>query len=185
MLAEVVALRHEFAGARGVAATVALDNVSAHVAPGMITGVVGPDGAGKTTLLRLLAGLLRPTAGRVTVLGHDMATDAQAAHAGIGYMPQRFGLYEDLSVAENLSLFADLHALPAAVRTERIPHLLGFTGLAPFTARLAGQLSGGMKQTLGRRRSGLPARAVGDGGGDAGGRPRGRHGGGVGHRLPG
>ena len=145
MLAEVAGLRHVFAGARGAA----LDGVTASVAPGMITGVVGPDGAGKTTLLRLLAGLLRPTAGRVSVLGHDMATDAQAAHAGIGYMPQRFGLYEDLSVAENLSLFADLHALPAALRAERIPRLLGFTGLAPFTARLAGQLSGGMKQKLG------------------------------------
>src|SRR5664279_2499455 len=114
MLAEVAGLRHVFAGVRGAAATVALDDVSAAVTPGMITGVVGPDGAGKTTLLRLLAGLLRPTAGRVTVLGHDMATDAQAAHGAIGYMPQRFGLYEDLSVAENLFLFADLHALPAA-----------------------------------------------------------------------
>lgn len=149
MLAEVAGLRHVFPGARGVAPTVALDGVSASVAPGMITGVVGPDGAGKTTLLRLLAGLLRASAGRVTVLGHDMATDAQAAHGGIGYMPQRFGLYEDLSVAENLSLFADLHAMSAALRAERIPRLLGFTGLAPFTARLAGQLSGGMKQKLG------------------------------------
>ena len=149
MLAEVAGLRHSFPGARGAAATVALDDVSATVAAGMITGVVGPDGAGKTTLLRLLAGLLAPTAGKVTVLGHDMATDAQAAHGAIGYMPQRFGLYEDLSVGENLSLFADLHALPASVRTERIPRLLAFTGLAPFTARLAGQLSGGMKQKLG------------------------------------
>ena len=149
MLAEVAGLRHVFPGARGLAPVVVLDGVSATIAPGMITGVVGPDGAGKTTLLRLLAGLLRPTAGRVTVLGHDMATDAQAAHGGIGYMPQRFGLYEDLSVAENLSLFSDLHAMPAAVRADRIPRLLGFTGLAPFTARLAGQLSGGMKQKLG------------------------------------
>ena len=149
MLAEVSGLRHVFPGARGAAPVVALDGVSAVVAPGMITGVVGPDGAGKTTLLRLLAGLLRPSAGRVTVLGHDMATDAQAAHAGIGYMPQRFGLYEDLTVAENFSLFADLHAMPAALRAERIPRLLAFTGLAPFTARLAGQLSGGMKQKLG------------------------------------
>ena len=149
MLAEVAGLRHVFPGARGMAPVVALDGVSATVAPGMITGVVGPDGAGKTTLLRLLAGLLRPSAGRVTVLGHDMATDAQAAHDVIGYMPQRFGLYEDLSVAENFSLFADLHALPAPVRGERIPRLLAFTGLAPFTGRLAGQLSGGMKQKLG------------------------------------
>ena len=149
MLAEVAGLRHVFPGGRKAAPVVALDGVSATFSPGMITGVVGPDGAGKTTLLRLLAGLLRPTAGRVTVLGHDMATDAQAAHAAIGYMPQRFGLYEDLSVGENLTLFADLHALGAEVRAERIPRLLGFTGLAPFTARLAGRLSGGMKQKLG------------------------------------
>ena len=149
MLAEVAGLRHSFPGVRGAATTVALNDVSATVEPGMITGVVGPDGAGKTTLLRLLAGLLRPTAGRVSVFGHDMATDAQAAHGAIGYMPQRFGLYEDLTVAENLSLFADLHAVPAAVRKQRIPQLLEFTGLAPFTARLAGQLSGGMKQKLG------------------------------------
>jgi ABC-2 type transport system ATP-binding protein len=149
MLAEVAGLHQSFPGARGAAPTVALADISAHVAEGMITGVVGPDGAGKTTLLRLLAGLLRPTAGSVTVLGHDMATDAQAAHGAIGYMPQRFGLYEDLSVGENLSLFADLHALAAEVRAERIPRLLDFTGLAPFTARLAGQLSGGMKQKLG------------------------------------
>ena len=115
----------------------------------MITGLVGPDGAGKTTLLRLIAGLLRPTSGRVVVFGHDMTTDAAAAHPAIGYMPQRFGLYEDLSVAENLDLFADLHAMPAALRRERVARLLGFTGLGPFTDRLAGQLSGGMKQKLG------------------------------------
>ncbi|MCW3475069.1 ATP-binding cassette domain-containing protein [Limobrevibacterium gyesilva] len=148
-LAEISGLRHVFPGARGAPPRVALDGISAVIPPGMITGVVGPDAAGKTTVLRLLAGLLRPTGGRVTVLGHDMATDAQAAHAGIGYMPQRFGLYEDLSVAENLSLFADLHQLPAGLRTERVARLLRFTGLAPFTARLAGQLSGGMKQKLG------------------------------------
>ena len=149
MLVEVTGLRHVFPGGRGAAPTVALEGVTASVAAGAITGVVGPDGAGKTTLLRLLAGLLRPSAGRVVVLGHDMATDAQAAHGAIGYMPQRFGLYEDLSVAENLALFADLHAMDSGLRAERIPRLLAFTGLAPFTARLAGQLSGGMKQKLG------------------------------------
>jgi ABC-type multidrug transport system ATPase subunit len=95
------------------------------------------------------AGLLRPTSGSVRVLGHDMATDAAAAHPSIGYMPQRFGLYEDLTVAENLDLFADLHAMPRALRNERIARLLRFTGLVPFTARLAGKLSGGMKQELG------------------------------------
>ena len=143
------ALRHEFAGARGASPHVALNGISAEIAPGMITGLVGPDGAGKTTLLRLMAGLLRPGNGRITVLGHDMATDAAAAHPAIGYMPQRFGLYEDLSVDENLDLFADLHAMSATLRAERVARLLRFTGLAPFTARLAGQLSGGMKQKLG------------------------------------
>jgi len=130
-------------------ADVALRDISAEIRPGVITGLVGPDGAGKTTLLRLLAGLLRPSAGQIEVLGHNMRTDAAAAHADIGYMPQRFGLYEDLSVAENLDLFADLHGLAAGVRAERSAHLLHFTGLGPFTARLAGLLSGGMKQKLG------------------------------------
>ena len=142
-LVAVEGLTHEFGP------VTALRGISATIMPGMITGVVGPDAAGKTTLLRLLAGLLRPQQGRITVLGHDMATDAAAAHADIGYMPQRFGLYEDLSVAENLDLFADLHGLDAAVRAERTTRLLRFTGLAPFVARLAGQLSGGMKQKLG------------------------------------
>jgi ABC-2 type transport system ATP-binding protein len=139
-------LRHVFPGAPP---HVALDGISAEILPGMITGLVGPDGAGKTTLLRLIAGLLRPTGGHVVVFGHDMTTDAAAAHPAIGYMPQRFGLYEDLTVAENLDLFADLHAMPLALRTERVARLLQFTGLTPFTARLAGQLSGGMKQKLG------------------------------------
>jgi drug efflux transport system ATP-binding protein len=142
-------LRHVFPGARDASSHVALDGLSATIQPGMITGLVGPDGAGKTTLLRLIAGLLRPTDGRVAVLGRDMATDAASAHPAIGYMPQRFGLYEDLSVAENLNLFADLHAMTAALRTERVLRLLRFTGLGPFTERLAGQLSGGMKQKLG------------------------------------
>ncbi len=142
-------LRHVFPGARGAPPHIALDGISAAVQQGMITGLVGPDGAGKTTLLRLIAGLLRPESGRILVLGHDMATDAPGAHPFIGYMPQRFGLYEDLSVAENLDLFADLHAMPPALRAERTERLLRFTGLSQFTARLAGQLSGGMKQKLG------------------------------------
>ena len=143
------ALRHVFPGARGASPHVALDGLSATIRPGMITGLVGPDGAGKTTLLRLIAGLLRPTVGRITVLGHDMASDAASTHAAIGYMPQRFGLYEELSVVENLDLFADLHAMTSALRTERVLRLLRFTGLGPFKERLAGQLSGGMKQKLG------------------------------------
>ena len=136
-------LRYVYPGA------VALDGVDAAITPGMITGLVGPDGAGKTTLLRLIAGLLRPTAGSVHVFGQDMATAAAAVHPAIGYMPQGFGLYEDLSVAENLDLFADLHTMAADLRAARIARLLRFTGLAPFTARLAGKLSGGMKQKLG------------------------------------
>jgi len=142
-LARIEGLSHGFDGHP------ALRDISAVIQPGIITGLIGPDAAGKTTLLRLLAGLLRPEKGRITVLGHDMATDAAKAHASIGYMPQRFGLYEDLSVAENLDLFADLHSLTRAVRAERIAHLLHFTGLARFTTRLAGKLSGGMKQKLG------------------------------------
>ncbi|HET9017993.1 MAG TPA: ABC transporter ATP-binding protein, partial [Acetobacteraceae bacterium] len=142
-LAEIADLTHAFGATR------ALAGITAAIRPGIITGLVGPDAAGKTTLLRVLAGLLRPQSGRVTVLGHDMAHDATAAHPSIGYMPQRFGLYEDLTVAENLDLFADLHALAQDVRAERIARLLRFTGLAPFTRRLAGQLSGGMKQKLG------------------------------------
>ncbi len=145
-LVSVDGLRHVFPG---TPPHVALDGISAQIMPGMITGLVGPDAAGKTTLLRLMAGLLRPAGGRITVLGHDMATDAAAAHPAIGYMPQRFGLYTDLTVAENLDLFADLHTMGRTLRAERIARLLRFTGLAAFTGRLAGQLSGGMKQKLG------------------------------------
>ena len=133
----------------GDAAIVALDRVSAEIPPGQITGLVGPDGAGKTTLLRLVAGLLRPDAGSISVLGHDSVTAVAAFQRDIGYMPQRSGLYEDLTVAENLRLHADLHDLDDEVRRERFASLLGFTALAPFVDRLAGQLSGGMKQKLG------------------------------------
>ena len=148
-LVVIEGLRHAFPGARGARSHLALDDITASIQSGIITGLVGPDAAGKTTLLRLIAGLLLPTAGRISVLGHDMAHDATAAHPMIGYMPQRFGLYEDLTVAENLDLFADLHTMPLGLRAERVARLLHFTGLAPFTARLAGQLSGGMKQKLG------------------------------------
>jgi ABC-2 type transport system ATP-binding protein len=148
-LVVIEGLRHAFPGARGAAPHLALDNITASIRPGIITGLVGPDAAGKTTLLRLIAGLLLPTAGHIAVLGHDMARDATAAHPSIGYMPQRFGLYEDLTVAENLDLFADLHTMSTDLRAQRVARLLRFTGLAPFTARLAGQLSGGMKQKLG------------------------------------
>ncbi|MCK7575177.1 MAG: ATP-binding cassette domain-containing protein [Chromatiales bacterium] len=127
----------------------ALTDVSCMLAPGVATGLVGPDGAGKTTLMRVVAGLLRPDAGRVEVLGLDVARDPLAVQSRIGYMPQRFGLYEDLSVRENLDLYADLHQVPEAARPERYARLMDMTGLAPFMGRLAGRLSGGMKQKLG------------------------------------
>ena len=116
---------------------------------GRVTGLIGPDGAGKTTLMRLAAGLLRPDAGRITLFGMDVAREAQAAQVDLGYMPQRFGLYEDLTVQENLDLYADLHGVPHQVRPDRFRELMRMTGMAPFTGRLAGQLSGGMKQKLG------------------------------------
>jgi ABC-2 type transport system ATP-binding protein len=128
---------------------VALDDVSISVARGSLTALVGPDGAGKTTLLRLAAGLLRPDAGTLTVLGIDVARHPQAVQDRISYMPQRFGLYDDLSVQENLDLYADLHGVPADERTARYRRLLEMTDLARFTSRPAGKLSGGMKQKLG------------------------------------
>jgi ABC-2 type transport system ATP-binding protein len=127
----------------------ALDGVSLEARHGELTALVGPDGAGKTTLLRLAAGLMRADEGSLTVLGIEVAAHRQEVQDRISYMPQRFGLYEDLSVAENLDLYADLHSVSAADRAERYPRLLEMTALAPFQARLAGQLSGGMKQKLG------------------------------------
>jgi ABC-2 type transport system ATP-binding protein len=140
-------LRKAFqSGQRHIAA---LDGVSLTVRPGVVTGLIGPDGAGKTTLMRLAAGLLLPDAGQVTVLGLDATRQALQVQAALGYMPQRFGLYEDLSVQENLDLYADLQGVPAAERAARYAELMHMTGLAPFVRRLAGRLSGGMKQKLG------------------------------------
>jgi ABC-2 type transport system ATP-binding protein len=116
---------------------------------GGITGLVGPDGAGKTTFLRLVAGLLLPDEGTLRVLDVDATRGAERLRGRVGYMPQRFGLYEDLSVAENLELYADLYGLPLAERQKRYAELMDFTGLAAFRGRLAGRLSGGMKQKLG------------------------------------
>ena len=128
---------------------VALDRVSLSVTRGQLTALVGPDGAGKTTLMRMMAGLLAPDEGSLHVLGRDVARNAQEVQDRISYMPQRFGLYEDLSVQENLDLYADLHGVPQAVRRERFARLMAMTDLARFTARPAGKLSGGMKQKLG------------------------------------
>ena len=127
----------------------ALDGVSLEARHGELTALVGPDGAGKTTLMRLTAGLLRADAGSLTVLGFDVAAEPQQVQDRISYMPQRFGLYDDLTVAENLDLYADLHGVSAAERAQRYPELMEMTALGPFTGRLAGQLSGGMKQKLG------------------------------------
>ena len=127
----------------------AVDNVSATIQPAAITGIVGPDGSGKTTLLRLMAGLLLPDQGTISVCGHDTRESVDSVRAEIAYMPQRFGLYEDLSVLENLRLYADLRNLSATERGARLETLLQFTELGDFTGRLAGKLSGGMKQKLG------------------------------------
>jgi ABC-2 type transport system ATP-binding protein len=127
----------------------ALDGLTATLKSGQVTGLVGPDGAGKTTLMRLMAGLMTPTAGTMTVCGFDTVREAKGVHESIGYMPQRFGLYEDLSVLENLTLYADLRGVVGDERTQTFARLLAFTDLARFTGRLAGALSGGMKQKLG------------------------------------
>lgn len=136
-----------FAGPTGTIQ--ALKNFSATIRAGQVTGLIGPDGAGKTTLMRLIAGLLVPDGGKICVLDQDPTHDALAVQRCLGYMPQRFGLYEDLTVQENLDLYADLQNLPPAERPGRFQELLAMTALAPFTRRLAGRLSGGMKQKLG------------------------------------
>src|SRR5262249_4416534 len=123
--------------------------VSLETRPGALAALVGPDGAGKTTFIRLVAGLMPPDGGELKVLGIDVARDPQQVQDLLGYMPQRFGLYEDLTVMENLNLYADLHGVSAAARKERYPRLMEMTALDPFTKRSAGRLSGGMKQKLG------------------------------------
>jgi ABC-2 type transport system ATP-binding protein len=127
----------------------ALENITAIFPKGEIIGLVGPDGAGKTTLIRLIAGLLLPTHGKIVVAGYDSITQAENIHRIIGYMPQKFGLYEDLTVIQNLTLYADLKGVLDEERDQSFQKLLGFTDLTSFTARLAGALSGGMKQKLG------------------------------------
>jgi ABC-2 type transport system ATP-binding protein len=127
----------------------ALRGLGATIRYGRLTGLVGPDGAGKTTLMRIMTGLLVPDAGNVTLAGFDVVRDNDAIHVASGYMPQRFGLYEDLSVLENMRLYARLRGMDAEHNAGLFDELLDFTRLGPFTARLAGKLSGGMKQKLG------------------------------------
>jgi len=127
----------------------AVSRLSATLHGGAVSGLVGPDGAGKTTLLRMLAGLLTPSSGSMRVAGLDPLRDDRQLHSILGYMPQKFGLYEDLTVMENLTLYADLNSLDKQKRQSTFDKLLNFTDLTRFTNRLAGKLSGGMKQKLG------------------------------------
>ena len=127
----------------------ALQDINVVIPKGQFIGLAGPDGAGKTTLIRLMAGLLLPTQGEIKVAGYDTVHEASAIHNLIGYMPQKFGLYEDLTVMQNLHLYADLRGVIGQERQATFEKLLSFTALKPFVNRLAGALSGGMKQKLG------------------------------------
>lgn len=127
----------------------AVDHISFSVERGTICGFIGSDGAGKSTLLRLIAGMIHPDEGTITVDGHEMLHDRSTIKSIIGYMPQRFGLYQDLTVSENMDFFMDIFGIPAALRKEKKDRYLGFSNLLPFVERLAGKLSGGMKQKLG------------------------------------
>ena len=145
---EVRNLRKEFLSKKG-AVVQALKSVSLEARSRQVTGLVGADGAGKTTLIRTAAGLIVPTAGTVTVLGFDSVVDTIDIQSRVGYMPQKFGLYQDLTVEENMDLYADLQGVPSSQRKDRYHRLLQMTGLEPYTRRMAGALSGGMKQKLG------------------------------------
>jgi ABC-type multidrug transport system ATPase subunit len=127
----------------------AVSHVSFAVERGKICGLVGSDGAGKTTLLRMMATMIRPTTGNIFVRGLNIATRKAQVKAAIGYMPQRFGLYQDLTVGENLDFFMDVYGITGAERKRRRDFYLGFSNLLPFVDRKAGDLSGGMKQKLG------------------------------------
>ena len=133
---------------RRFGAVTAVDGLDLQVASGEVFGLVGPDGAGKTTTLRMLCGLLDPTEGQVLVAGYDPVRDPDAVKDRLGYMAQRFGLYVDLSVEENLLFYAELFGVEPGERDRRMAELLSITRLEPFRERRAGQLSGGMKQKL-------------------------------------
>jgi ABC-2 type transport system ATP-binding protein len=127
----------------------AVDGLTFTVGRGELFGLVGPDGAGKTTTMRMLAGVLRPTGGDAVLHGVSVARDPEGVKHGLAYMSQRFGLYTDLTVLENLQFYADLYQVPRAERPARLERLFRFSNLGPFQDRLAGKLSGGMKQKLG------------------------------------
>lgn len=129
--------------------TTALERLNLKIKKGDLFGLVGPDGAGKTTILRLLSGILKPTSGTAKVAGFNIIKESERLKEHIGYMPQRFGLYEDLTVEENLDFFSDIFEIPKKERGERIRELMDFSRLHPFRKYLAGNLSGGMKQKLG------------------------------------
>jgi ABC-2 type transport system ATP-binding protein len=130
-------------------AVAAVDGLSFAVDRGEIFGLVGPDGAGKTATMRMLAGVMKPDAGSIIIDGVDVIADPEEGKHHISYMPQRFGLYEDLTVDENIRFYADLFEVPPQAREERAARLLAASGMSQFRSRLAGQLSGGMKQKLG------------------------------------
>ena len=130
-------------------ATEAVRDVTLSVEAGTIFGLVGSDGAGKSTLLRIAATMLKPTSGRIRIGGLDIVTQKAQAKALTGYMPQRFGLYQDLTVEENIDFFMNIFGIKGVERKARKALYLGFSNLLPFTDRLAGNLSGGMKQKLG------------------------------------
>ena len=144
-IVEITNLEKLFAGAEKPA----LSDINVQIPKGKIVGLVGPDGAGKTTLIRLIAGLLTPTKGSITVLGFDSIKEAEEIHQYTSYMPQKFGLYEDLTIMQNLNLYAELRGVVGEAKREAFERLLHFTGLARFTDFLAKNLSGGMKQKLG------------------------------------
>jgi ABC-2 type transport system ATP-binding protein len=127
---------------------VAVDDLTLRVQTGSLFGIVGPDGAGKTTTMRMLAGVLRPTSGSARIAGVEVSRDPEGVKPRIAYMAQRFGLYEDLTVAENLDFYADLYRVPTDQRPKRLERLYAFSRLGEFSDRLAGKLSGGMKQKL-------------------------------------
>lgn len=129
--------------------TSALRDLELCIERGEIFGLVGPDGAGKTTTLRLMAAVMKPTAGTVTVAGHDTVKHAERVHTHVGYMPQRFSLYGDLSVQENLEFYADIFGVHGAERQRRFEQVLNFSRMTPFVERRAGALSGGMQKKLG------------------------------------